>query len=131
MTRNLTKRFKNVRIIAYESFLGECANFLSMIFVSHYMFIIFLSVLISHDISLPTVLSDNTPFVESIFSPIFYLPGAKISDFLLICRITRNPLQQFSLKFQNMHARTYTKTLYTGCIQENSNFGDMEGQYLL
>ena len=55
----------------------------------------------------------------------------KISDFLLICRITRNPLQQFSLKFQNMHARTYTKTLYTGCIQEKSNFGDMEGQYLL
>ena len=81
MTKNLTKRFKIVRIIAYETLLGECVHFQSMIFVSHYMFIIFLSVLMSLDISVPTVLSDNTPFVESIF--IFYLHGAEKSEFLL------------------------------------------------
>ena len=42
----------------------------------------FLSVLMLLDICVPTVLSDNAPFVESIFNPIFYLPGAGISDFL-------------------------------------------------
>ena len=63
--------------------LGECIYFLLMIFVSHYMFIIFLWVLMSLDMSVPTVLSDNKHFVESIFCSIFYLPGAGISDFLL------------------------------------------------
>ena len=60
MIINLTKRFRNFRIIAYKTLLGECTHFLSMIFVSHYIFIIFLSVLILLDNSVPTVLSDNS-----------------------------------------------------------------------
>ena len=51
MTKYLTKRLNIVRIIAYETLFGEYGHFLSIIFVSHYIFISFLSVLMSLDIS--------------------------------------------------------------------------------